>query len=81
MGEADLGVVTTGRGCGQDLDDNARVWIKTIRKTMDTTGIEDPAGRGTSFIKAERLSVDDKFDFSRAVDELAHWFDREFWSS
>ncbi len=61
-----------------DLDDNARSWLRTIRETMDTTGIDDPQGRGTWFIKAERLSIDQKSPFSSAVDELAHWFHERF---
>ena len=31
-----------------DLDANARAWIATIERTMDTAGVEDPGGeRGT----------------------------------
>jgi hypothetical protein len=61
-----------------DLDDTARSWVQTIRQTMDTTGISDPQGRGTWFLKAERLSVEEKYRFSSAVDELAHWFHERF---
>src|SRR5205814_5816866 len=61
-----------------DLDDNARGWVATIRRIMDTTGVHDPQGRGTALVKAETLSIDDKFKFSGAVDELAHWFDSKF---
>ena len=60
------------------LDDNARSWVMTIRETMNTTGIDDPQDRGTWFLKAERLSADDKCRFSRAVDELADWFHERF---
>ncbi len=61
-----------------DLDDNARSWVSTIRRIMDTTGIDDPRGQGTKFRKAERLSDDEKYRFSRAVDDLAHWFHERF---
>lgn len=60
------------------LDDNARTLIATIRRLMDTTGIDDPQDRGTWFLKAERLNVDDKCQFSRAIDELADWFHERF---
>ncbi len=61
-----------------DLDDSAQSWVSTIRRLMDTTGIDDPQGRGTSFLKAERLSIDDKYQFSKAVYEVADWFHERF---
>jgi hypothetical protein len=45
---------------------------------MDTTGIDDPEGLGTLFLKAEKLTVEEKSRFSSAVDELADWFHRQF---
>ena len=62
----------------EDLDDNARHWVSTIREIMDTAGVVDPHRRGTAFVKAERLSIEDKHRFSAAVDELAHWFHDRF---
>lgn len=59
----------------EDLDDNARRWVATIKELMDTSGIQDPSGRGTFVIKAERLTEEQKFELSRVIDELAHWFD------
>jgi hypothetical protein len=44
---------------------------------MDTSGIEDPGEAGTFRLKAETLTDDQKGDLSRAVDELASWFDRK----
>lgn len=73
--ECDLGLRDV---CSDDLDDNARSWVRTIRQTMDTTGIDDPQGRGKWFIKAERLSIEEKSRFSSAVDELADWFHGRF---
>ena len=61
-----------------DLDDNSRRWFDKITELMDTAGIDDPAGRGTFVIKAERLTNDEKIDLSHAVDELAHWLDSHF---
>jgi len=62
-----------------DLDDNARTWMATVERTMDTADIDDPSKRGTWIIKAEMLTVDEMTQYSHAVDELAHWFDRRFW--
>ena len=63
-----------------DIDnEDVKRWIAKIRELMDTSDIEDPHQRGTWIIKAEQLSSVQKFELSRAVDELAHWFDREFW--
>jgi hypothetical protein len=58
-----------------NLDDNARQWLATVRRTMDTTGIAaDNPGEGTFLARARRLTAMEKHDFSRAVDELAAWF-------
>jgi len=62
-----------------DLDEQARSWINEINELMDTTGIKDPSGRGQWLIKAEQLTEDQKFELSRIVNELAYWFDRQFW--
>jgi hypothetical protein len=59
-----------------DLDADARAWVATIEEAMDTAGIEDPDGLGTWYLKAGRLSHDQKRQFSNAVDELANWFRR-----
>jgi hypothetical protein len=59
------------------LDDDARHWIVVLRRLMNTDGLEDPTERGLFLLKAETLTVEDKFELSRVVDELACWFDRE----
>lgn len=61
-------------------DDNAAGWIDTIKRLMSTDGVQDPTGEGTWIQRARSLSVDERREFSDAVDELASWFDREFWS-
>jgi len=61
------------------LDDSAREWVTTIKNIMDTSGLEDSAGQGTFLVKARLLTQDQQLELSRAVDELAHWFDRKFW--
>ena len=62
-------------------NDDARRWIDAIRDFMDTSGIEDPTGQGTSIIKAEQMDEGDKSDFVRAVDGLASWFEKAFWEA
>jgi hypothetical protein len=57
-------------------DENAIIWIETIKRFMDTAGVSDPTGEGTAIQRARQLTNDDKAEFSRAVDELANWFDR-----
>lgn len=62
-----------------DLDDNARSWIAKIKGFMDTTDITNAAGEGAWAVKARGMTTDQQIELSRAVDELAHWFDRKFW--
>jgi len=62
-------------------DDNARGWVDTIKRLMDTTGVEDPTGEGTYTQRARRMNTEEKREFSNAVDELASWFNMEFWSN
>jgi hypothetical protein len=45
---------------------------------MDTASIDDPHSRGTWLLKAARLSIDEKSEFSQAVDSLADWFHGRF---
>jgi hypothetical protein len=63
------------------LDDNVRDWIRKVEAFMDTAGLSNPDGRGLWVIKADSLTEEQKFELSRVVDELAHYFDREFWST
>lgn len=62
------------------LDDNARSWVRRLKELMSTDGLRDPDGRGLWAVKAEDLGVDEKYELSRIVDELAHWFGRRFWT-
>ena len=61
-----------------DLDENARRWIATIRRLFDAEGIKDPRHRGTAILCAEQMTVEDRADFATAVNELASWFRRKF---
>ena len=58
-----------------DLDENARDWVRKLEELMNTDGLNDPSDRGLWKVKAEQLSNDEKTGLSRVVDELAHWFD------
>ena len=62
-------------------DDSARRWVSTIRRLMDTTGLQDPSGRGLWYVRVEQMSLEDKIEFARAVDELASWFNKAFWQA
>lgn len=61
-------------------DDEAVGWIETIKRLTDTTGVEDPTAEGTWVQRARQMTFEEKYEFSKAVDELANWFKREFWS-
>jgi hypothetical protein len=61
-------------------DEDAVGWIETIKRLMDTSDVEDPTGEGTWVHRARLMTFEEKHEFSNAVDELASWFDREFWS-
>jgi len=60
-----------------ELEEVAADWVRKLEELMDTTGIADPDERGTFAVRAEQLSVDQKIELSRIIDELAHWFERE----
>ena len=60
------------------LDDDSRRWVEKIDVLMDTNGIAGPNGHGSWHVKAMQLSDDEKLELSRTVDELAHWFSRNF---
>ncbi len=54
--------------------------METIKRLMDTSGVDDPTGEGTYVQRARRMTEEEKREFSNAVDELASWFNMEFWS-
>lgn len=59
-----------------DLDAEPRRWVLSLQSLMNTDGIEHRPGVGTWQTKGEMLSVDQRFELSRLVDELACWFRR-----
>jgi len=64
-----------------DLEENPREWIAKVERAMNTGGLQDPHGLGTGFLKASSMTDDQKREFADAVDELAQYFHREFWSA
>ena len=54
-----------------DLDYSAGGLAETILGLMDTSKFDESAGDGTWDLKASRLSVEDKYQLSNAVYELA----------
>ena len=62
-----------------DLDEYVRDWLNQLKDLMDTSGIDDTSGLGNWALKAEQMTADQKFELSRVIDELADWFEREFW--
>lgn len=59
------------------LDESARGWVKILDEIMDTDGLSDPEKVGLWTVKARTLNELELLDFSMAVDELQHWFDRQ----
>src|SRR6266699_2573759 len=47
------------------INDDVRDWVRIVRETMDTSGIVPDPIKGTHLQKAERLTADQKFEFSR----------------
>ncbi|ODT76129.1 hypothetical protein ABS71_03675 [bacterium SCN 62-11] len=71
----------TGFSLDRIKDPEALRHVMVIQRWMDTSGLsEDVSGEGTWVKRGRMMSVDNKLEFSRAVDELADWFNREFWS-
>ena len=60
-------------------DLNATDWIQKIRDYMDTTGVTDQTSEGTFVHKARQMTQDERMEFSRIVNDLAHWFDHEYY--
>jgi len=61
----------------ENLDDYALTRVARLEELMSTEGLKDPSGKGLWIVKAERLTIDEKIELARIVDELAYWFDRK----
>jgi hypothetical protein len=62
-----------------DLDDDARRWFTKLGELMDTSGVQDPEGRGTFVVKASGFSLEQRRELSDAVDQLTEWLESAFW--
>jgi hypothetical protein len=56
-------------------------FLDVVERCLDTSGLEDSNNRGLYWVKADALSVDERREFSNAVDELASYFNMCFWSA
>ena len=58
------------------LDDRARSLLARLKMLMDTSEVADPQDRGPWTVKATAFTVEQKFEVSQVIDELASWFDQ-----
>lgn len=49
-------------------------WITRLENLMNTEGLSDPNKEGLYKVKAKNLTLDEKIELSRIIDELAFWF-------
>jgi hypothetical protein len=64
----------------QVKDKNAYGWIETIKRLKDTTNVQDPTKDGKGVQRARAMDLEEKREFSEAVDKLADWFNRQLLS-
>jgi hypothetical protein len=62
------------------LDEDLERSLRVVDCTLDTSGLEDTHQVGMYLIKARTLSYEERSAFASAIDELASWASREFWS-
>jgi len=65
----------------EGLDENARGRVKRLEELMATAGLSDPNRVGAGVVKPSELSLEEKFELSRIIDELAYWFRQKCLSS
>lgn len=58
----------------QVKDKNARGWIETIKRLMDTSNVQEKTDEGAWLNRARAMNSEEKREFSLAVFELEHWF-------
>ena len=56
------------------LDENARGRVRRLEELMATAGFPDASHVDAEAVKPSELSLEEKFELSRIVDELAYWF-------
>ena len=76
--ECRLGLNDLDRG---GLDENARGRVGRLEELMAATGFSDANRVGTGAVTARELSLEEKFELSRIIDELAYWFRQKCLSS
>jgi hypothetical protein len=63
------------------LDENARGRVKRLEELMATAGFSGADHVGAGAVKVSELSLEEKFELSRIIDELAYWFRQKCLSS
>ena len=63
------------------LDENARGRVKRLEELMAAAGFSDANRVGAEAVSARELSLEEKFELSRIIDELAYWFRQKCLSS
>jgi hypothetical protein len=63
------------------LDENARGRVERLEELMASAGFSDANRVGAEAVKARELSLEEKFELSRIIDELAYWFRQKCLSS
>jgi hypothetical protein len=63
------------------LDENARGRVTRLEELMATAGFSDASRAGAEAVKGRELSLQEKFELSRIIDELAYWFRQKCLSS
>lgn len=63
------------------LDENARGRVRRLEALMAAAGISDTDHVGAGAVEASELSLQEKFELSRIIDELAYWFRQKCLSS
>jgi hypothetical protein len=58
-------------------NEDARGWIETIKRFTDKTSAQGSHEGLVQYIRA--MDLEEKCEFSNAVDELASWFDGKSW--
>ena len=59
-------------------NEDARGWLKTIKSFTDNIDAQDSHEDKVQYIRA--MDIEEKSEFSKAVDELASWFRGKSWS-
>ena len=78
LNECKLGLRDLDRN---ELDENARGRVRRLEELMANAGFSDANRADAGAVKACELSLQERFELSRLVDELAYWFRQKCLSS